>query len=177
MRADAIDTDLSKEAAFERLALEELPVLYRVARRVVRDAAEAEDLVSQTLLAAAKGWTSFDGRFGRSWLIKIMKNEHLRNIRTRNSRAQTVSFEEVPEPHDQADTWRDLDAKLITDQVVCQLDAVPEEYRLAVVLCDIEQMSYEEAANALEVPVGTIRSRLFRGRRILREKLALEVQP
>jgi RNA polymerase sigma-70 factor, ECF subfamily len=151
-------------------------VLYRMAKRLARDDSDAEDLVSQTLLLAARAWSSFDGRYGRSWLIKIMKNEHLRVIRSGASRPQTVSIETAPEQYSSGSEWRDLDAKMIGDGVIHELDSMPEEYKLAVALCDIEGLSYQEAAEALEVPVGTVRSRLFRGRRILRDRLAWSVE-
>ena len=147
-------------------------MLYRTARRFIGSGPDAEDLVSQTLLLAARGWTSFDGRFPRSWLIKIMKNEFLRLRRSVQSKPETTSFEDGPEPHGEDSAWRDLDTRMLTDAIVEHLDGLPEEYRLAVSLCDVEELSYIEAADALEVPVGTIRSRLFRGRRLLRDRLA-----
>lgn len=155
---------------FEDVALRELPVLYRMAQRFLGSGPDAEDLVSQTLLLAAKGWASFDGRFPRSWLIKIMKNEFLR-LR-RSSHSAPVGFGDAPEPCDEGREWRDLDTQLLSETIISELDGLPEEYRLAVSLCDVEEMSYDEAARALEVPIGTIRSRLFRGRRLLRDKLA-----
>ena len=172
----AIEGSEARKEAFETLALNELPVLYRVARRMMRAGSDAEDLVSQTLLLAAKGWAAFDGRFPRSWLIKIMRNEYLRILRTAGSRPQTVSFEDAPEPDDERAGWRDLDARLLSESIVEELDSIPEEYRLAVSLCDVEEMSYADAAKALEVPIGTVRSRLFRGRRMLRDRLAWEQQ-
>lgn len=157
---------------FETTALALLPTLYRVARRYSGNAAEAEDLVSQTLLAAAKGWSGFDGRFPKTWFMKVMRNEHLHILRTRASRPQTTDIEGVPETCDTTDIWREVDLKLVGERIVQELDKVPEEYREAVVLCDIEQLSYDEAAAALEVPIGTVRSRLHRGRHLLRQRLA-----
>ncbi len=159
--------------AFEELAIGEIPVLYRVARRLVRNPDDAEDLVSQTLFLAARAWASFDGRFPRSWLIKIMKNEHLKMVRSAAIRPETVRLDDAPEPDDAEAGWRDLEARMIGENIVAELDSIPEEFRMAVALCDVEGMSYQEAASALEVPLGTIRSRLFRGRRLLRDRLAL----
>jgi RNA polymerase sigma-70 factor, ECF subfamily len=157
---------------FEAAATRELALLYRISRRLTRKESDAEDLVSQTLFLAARAWGSFDGRYPRSWFIRIMKNEHLRTIRSSRSEAPTVALEEAPEIAASSSEWHDLDARLIGDSVIEELDKLPEEYRLAVSLCDSEGLSYQEAADALEVPVGTVRSRLFRGRRILRERLA-----
>ena len=162
---------------FEAVATQELALLYRVAQRLTRRQSDAEDLVSQTLYLAARAWASFDGRYPRSWFITIMKNEHLKTIRTKRSEAPTVSLDDAPDVSASESEWRDLDARLIGEDVIQELDKLPEEYRLAVALCDAEGLSYQEAADALEVPVGTIRSRLFRGRRILRDRLAWMQNP
>jgi RNA polymerase sigma-70 factor, ECF subfamily len=161
--------------AFERLANAELDLLYRVARRLTRNDTDAEDVVSQALLKAARAWKTFDGRHPRSWLIKILKNEYLGNLRT--GKLMTTSLDDAEEPCSEASVWRDLDARALGDEVIEQLDHLPEEYRLAVSLCDVEGLSYSEAAEALDVPVGTVRSRLFRGRRALRDKLAAYHEP
>lgn len=155
---------------FETAALGELGLLYRVARRYAMHATDAEDLVSQTLLAAAKAWAAFDGKHTRSWLITILKNEYLKTLRHRSSRPKTVAIEdsfEVPQdsPADE------IDQRAFVEDILRELDSLPEDFRMAVALCDVEQMSYEDAAAAIGVPIGTVRSRLFRGRRALREKL------
>ncbi len=157
--------------SFEDVALGELPVLYRVAKRLTSDSDWAEDLVGQTLLDAGKGWENFDGEFPRSWFIRILQNNFKKDIRRAVSRPQTTQIEEQTAADD-ADIWGELDWSLIGPHIMEEVERLPEEYRLAVVLCDIEGMKYEEAAEAMEVPVGTVRSRLFRGRRFLRERLA-----
>ena len=157
---------------FETAARELLPSLYRVALRFTGHAADAEDLVSQTLLAAAKGWHTFDGRMPKPWFMRVMRNEHLHSLRRAASRPQTTDIEAVPEISDTTDVWREVDVKLVGERIVEELDKVPDEYRVAVVLCDIEQMTYDEAAKTLDVPVGTVRSRLHRGRHLLRQRLA-----
>ena len=161
---------LSAKPDFEKAALGELGLLYRVARRMAMNAADAEDLVSQTLLAAAKAWDGFDGKHTRSWLITILKNEHLKSLRYRSSRPKTVGIEDG---FDSAgdDAGAQIDQRAFVEDILRELDSLPEDFRMAVALCDVEQMSYEDAAESLGVPIGTIRSRLFRGRRILREKL------
>src|SRR5208283_2365169 len=75
------------------------------------------------------------------------------------------------------DVWHDLDTHRISTSIVEELDRIPQEYRLAVTLCDMEELSYEEAAAAMDVPIGTVRSRLYRGRQILRERLAAMIEP
>jgi RNA polymerase sigma-70 factor (ECF subfamily) len=147
----------------------ELEVLYRVARRMTLNDSDAEDIVSQTILNAFKHWNDFDGTYARSWLIRILHNEWLYLLRKRRTRSE-VDIEAVGEPADE-NFWRAIDVQMDFKEVVRALDDLPDEYRIAVTLCDMEEMNYEEAANILGVPIGTIRSRVFRGRRILRHKL------
>ena len=163
-------TGTTTKPDFEKAALAELGLLYRVARRYAMNATDAEDLVSQTLLAAAKAWDSFDGKHVRSWLITILKNEHLKTLRYRASRPKTVGIEDSFEVSGESPS-DEIDQRAFVEDILRELDSLPEDFRMAVALCDVEQLSYEDAAAALGVPIGTIRSRLFRGRRALREKL------
>ena len=155
--------------SFDAAARGELPVLYRVARRLAGSDADAEDLVGSALLQAARAWEGFDGRYVRSWLVQILRNEHLMLVRKRGRKPE-VAFEEGHEPSD-AGFWEAVAWGAVGDDILRELDRLPEEYRLAVALCDVEEMAYDEAALALGVPVGTVRSRLFRGRRLLRARL------
>lgn len=152
----------------------ELEVLYRVARRMTLNDADAEDIVSQTLLNAYKHWDEFDGRHARSWLIRILNNEWLYLLRKRKTRSE-VGMEATAEPADE-NFWKAIDVQMEFKEVVNALDELPEEYRVAVTLCDMEELTYESAAEVLGVPIGTIRSRVFRGRRILRHKLVAHYQ-
>ena len=160
-------------SGFEAAALAELPVLYRVARRMTLNSEAAEDLVSQTLLRAAAGWTGFDGRYARSWLIRIMHNIYSKEMNKLSARPVQVPLEEATATT--GDVWKDLDVRLLSTSIIEELERIPEEYRLAVTLCDMEELSYEEAASAMGVPIGTVRSRLYRGRQILRERLAANI--
>lgn len=147
----------------------ELETLFRVARRMTRNDADAEDLVSQTMLNALKNWAGFDGRHARSWLIKILRNEYLYMLRRRASRPES-GLDDVAEPSDKG-YWQRIDRQLQVKEVVQALEELPLDFRLAVTLCDMEELTYEEAAEIMEVPIGTIRSRVFRGRRLLRARL------
>lgn len=154
---------------FEEVVTAELPVMYRVARRLTLDAVDAEDLVGQVLFLAAKSWSAFDGEHPRSWLLKILRNEHLSGLRRKAVRPQTVPLDRAQAAaFEQRDT---LGAAEIGSQLIEELDKLPEEYRLAVAFCDVEEMTYEDAAAAMDVPIGTVRSRLYRGRQMLRERL------
>lgn len=166
-----------KEAplSFESAVRGELAVMYRIARRLTLNDADAEDLVGQALFQAAKAWGGFDGRFVRSWLIQIVRNEHHGLLRKRARHPETP-LEDVGEPSDEG-FWEAVSWSAVGDDLLRELDRLPEEYRIAVALCDVEEMAYEEAATALGIPIGTVRSRLFRGRRLLRARLAHCVGP
>lgn len=150
---------------FERIALVYVTELLRVARRVCGDATQAEDLVQETYLRAWKFWERFEpGTNCRAWLYKIMFNV-FRSSRTKAGRV-TVSIERpeigrvlpfTPPPS-------------ITMQAVgTAFDQLTEEYRSALLLVAVEGFSYKEAAEILDVPIGTIMSRIHRGRAALRE--------
>jgi RNA polymerase sigma-70 factor (ECF subfamily) len=163
-----VDQALAKKP-FEDVVKAELSTLYRVAVRLCRNETTAEDLVAQTLFLAAKGWQAFDGNYPRSWMIRIMRNEYASAHRKVGS-GPTVSIDEVSEPYDDL-FWREIDWNISGSEIGRALDAIPEENRLAVVMCDMESLTRDEAAEALGVPVGTLNSRLHRGRNMLRAKL------
>lgn len=168
--SDGENSNLARHSSdFERAVANELGVLYRVARRLGTTQEEAEDLVQATLIKAFKNWHQFDGRYLRSWLVRILRNERLAGLRSRKSEPE---WEELTEEVGvEAPFWRSVESHIEADQILAALEYLPEPYRLAVQLCDVEQMSYEEAAMAMEVPIGTVRSRLFRARVELRRKL------
>ncbi len=152
---------------FETHLQAEIPVLFRVAKRLAKSSDIAEDLVGQTLYAAIKFKRSFDGRHLRSWLIKILRNEFNTLIRRENSRP-TVVLDEVDGETD--DFWEEVHWRVDADVLMRELDNLTDGHRMIIQLCDVEELSYEEAADALEIPVGTVRSRLFRARAKLRDR-------
>ncbi len=154
---------------FERDVEPHMPMLFRVARRLASSNEEAEDLVSQTVMKAYRGYSNFDGSHLKTWLIKILRNEAGLLRRSAASRVEIV-FEEQ-EAFSESDTWQEVHWRASCDRIVEEIGRLPEEYRAAIQLCDVEEFSYEEAAAALDVPIGTIRSRLFRARRMVRNKL------
>lgn len=155
---------------FETTVRPEMAVLYRVARRMCGSDSLAEDMVSQTLLKAFRAWQRFDGQYVRSWLIKILRNEVLNQRRTQLARPQEAELEETSGVTE--GFWDQVNWKLAGERILLELNELPSEFRMAVQLCDVEQLSYEEAAAAMDVPIGTVRSRLFRGRARLRDRLA-----
>ena len=154
---------------FEKSVKGELAVLYRVARRMGTSQEQAEDLVQTTLIKAYQAWEKFDGRHLRSWLIRILRNERLMALRSEKyttSLDEPDAYEVVEEPF-----WDQLSWKMEADMILLELRELPVIYQMAIQLCDVEQMTYDEAADAMDVPIGTVRSRLFRARAMLRNRL------
>lgn len=154
---------------FESRVRDELPVLYRVARRLGASPEHAEDLVQQTLYKAYRKWHQFDGRYLRSWLVRILRNERLAEIRSGKDDKDHDELKEdtaVDDPF-----WPALETQLEADRILQALHSLSEAHRMVVQLCDVEQMSYEETAEAMDIPIGTVRSRLFRARAEIRRRL------
>jgi RNA polymerase sigma-70 factor, ECF subfamily len=149
--------------------MNELPVLYRVAHRFAGNSQDAEDLVATTLLRVAKSWESFDGRHPRSWMLTILRNEFLSAHRSKASRVQTVELDENLTMN--SDIIEEIDNQALVNQLTEALNHLPAEFAWAVTLCDVEGLSYQEAADVMKVPTGTVKSRVHRGRGLLRERV------
>lgn len=158
-----------RPAQFDRSVEAEIPILRRLAQRLCRTADDAEDLVQSTVMHALRSYANFDGLHLRSWLVTIMRNRQKSLWR----RLRVVREDgELPEDLSTGPQyWAAVENKLHAETVLKALDSVSEPLRLAILLCDVEDMSYEEASVAMSVPVGTVRSRLFRGRKQLRDIL------
>jgi RNA polymerase sigma-70 factor (ECF subfamily) len=157
-------------ARFDDEVLPHLDLLYRVALRLSGDPAQAEDLVQDAVLKALRAWSSFrPGSNVRAWLVTILRNEFINGWRKTRRAPQQVDGDSLPEPADPHDPDPEgrFFAELVDEEVTAALDAPPEEFRDVVVLSDLEGLPYAEVAEALAIPVGTVKSRLFRGRRIL----------
>ena len=168
--------DAARRAHFEAEALVHLDALYSFALKLARARDDAEDLVSDTLLRALERWDQY--RLGtniRAWLFTILYHVFV-------SRKRRIDAREVPEG-DGETGWSVQDAvgeadpegrfydSFLDEQIVQAIDALPDEYRHTVVLSDIQEMRYAEIAEILGIPEGTVKSRLFRGRRILQRRL------
>ncbi|HPF62044.1 MAG: sigma-70 family RNA polymerase sigma factor [Gemmatimonadetes bacterium] len=161
-------------ARFGDEALPHLDLLYRVALRLTGDPAAAEDLVQDTMLKALRAWGSFrPGSNARAWLVTILRNQFINTWRKRTRRPTAIDLEAIPElgDEDNPDPEGQFFASLVDDEVTRALDALPEEFRDVVLLSDLEGLPYQEVAEALEIPIGTVKSRLFRARRILQGQL------
>ena len=164
---------------FEREALPWLDDVYRFALSLSRNEAEAEDIVQETFLRAYRSWHTYQpGSDARRWLFTICRNVFLR-MRERGRRqveAEDGDVEALAAVREQESARRDGVDELLTridlaPAISNALDQLQEPFRSAVVLVDVEDQSYEAAAEVLGVPIGTVRSRLFRGRRLLQQML------
>jgi len=168
---------------FEREALPHLDALYGTAMRLTRNPRDAEDLVQDALLRAYRFWGQFEqGTNCKAWLFKILTNTFInryhKNRRDLEMAQQVAAEEDVNESvvsQDAAERSRDPEGAMVrgmlSDDVLRALDGLPHDFRLAVVLCDLQELSYKEIAEIMECPVGTVMSRLFRGRRLLQKQL------
>jgi len=169
---------------FEEEALELSDQVYRVARRLVGSREEAEDLVQQTYERAFRSWQQFTpGTNLRAWLLRILTNLNIDRGRRQQRAPQTTTLDgelgdyflynklESTRPEESPDEERVLE-RLSQDSIVEALADVPHDFRDVIVLVDIGEFSYADAAQILDIPIGTVMSRLHRGRRILKGNLA-----
>jgi RNA polymerase sigma-70 factor (ECF subfamily) len=137
-------------------------------------------VVQETFLKAYRFWDKYEkGTNIRAWLFRIMKNSYINRYRKESKEPETVDYEEIQNFYhtirygatDQNDLQEKIFGGLFEDDVARALEELPEDFRTVVILCDIEGLSYEEIAEFVDCPVGTVRSRLHRGRKILRTRL------
>jgi RNA polymerase sigma-70 factor, ECF subfamily len=170
----------SFEAQFRRVA----GPAFGYALRLTRNTADAEDLLQATALLAFRAYGSFiEGGHFKAWFFRIMVREYWGRHRTATRRPSTVSFDDLPDLHIYAqaaeaglptsgpDPGALLIEQLGVEGVVAALDALPEDYRVVATLYFMEDFAYHEIAAVLEIPVGTVRSRLHRGRKMLQRAL------
>lgn len=165
----------ASDGSFEHEALPHLDVLYRVALRLARDPARAEDLVQETMLRAFRSWGGFrPGSNARAWLLTILRNAFINEYRREQRQPVAMDLDAAEAlAYDGAD--RDPEGEFfnrIVDRTVLEaVDALPADFREVLVLSDMEDMSYADIAGMLDIPVGTVKSRLFRARRLLQRAL------
>jgi len=168
-----------KRADFERQALVHTDALFGAAYRLTRNARDAEDLVQDSLLRAYRFWDSFEQDSNcKAWLLRIVTNtfinEYQRKKRSREvldaASAEQDATDGVlvhAEATDRQSPERNLLERSVSDDVQRALDSLPDDFRTAVVLCDVQGLAYKEIAEIMQTPVGTVMSRLFRGRKLL----------
>lgn len=172
----------SPEASFEVQLLGHLDTMYGVSCRMTRSTTEAEDLVQDTIVKAMRARDQFEpGTNMKAWLLRIMTNTFINRYRRGGLEREIF---EGPDADSLTDGWvgattmramRDPETQalspLVEAEVQRALDALPDEFRIAVVLSDIEELSYKEIAEAMNCPIGTVMSRLHRGRKLLQKAL------
>ena len=169
---------------FEEEALELADQVYRVARRLVRSREEAEDLVQETYARAFRSWQSYTpGTNLRAWLLRILTNLNIDRGRRQQRAPELTPLEEgdyflankmAEAAGEQALDQERVVERLSQNAVVDALSALPHDFRDVVVLVDIGEFSYADSAQILDIPIGTVMSRLHRGRRLLKQSLAAE---
>ena len=178
---EAPPDDPALKERFEREVLPPLPSLYSAALRMTRNPADAEDLVQETYLRAYRGFSGFEeGTNLRAWMYRILTNTCINSYRKKQREPVTVQEDDLDEwylydklgengvePSAEAEVIRSMP----DEDVQRALEALPEGFRLAVLLADVEGFSYKEIAEILGIPIGTVMSRLHRGRRALEKAL------
>jgi RNA polymerase sigma-70 factor, ECF subfamily len=169
------------ESRFEAEALPLLQGLYSAANRLTRNAADAEDLVQETYLRAYRGFHQFqEGTNIKAWLYRILMNTFINSYRKKQRQPQTISDEEVAdwylyskmsESGLEPSAETEVIESLPDEDVQEALSSIPEQFRIAVLLADVEGFSYKEIAEITGVPIGTVMSRLHRGRKALEKRL------
>ena len=157
------------------MAEEVFPSVFGTALRLTRDREDAQDLAQEAIIRAYEAFDRFDGRNFKAWILRILTNLYINRYRQRQRTGQNASLEDENTVEPMADLAETPD-RLVFDhmlggEVEQALEKVPADFRLAVLLSDIEGMSYEEIAEVTQVPIGTVRSRIARGRAILRREL------
>jgi len=183
--ADASPVELTEDERrrFQADALPLLDSLYGAALRMTRNPQDAEDLVQETMLRAYRAFDRFEaGTNLKAWLFRILTNAYINTYRKRQREPQKVSADEVEEfdlYQELKDHGTQFEAtpesivldSLVDSDIIDAIEDLPEQFRLAVVLSDIEGFSYAEMAEIMDVPMGTVMSRLHRGRKALQKRL------
>ena len=179
--AELTETKSESDLRFEREALPWMDDVYRFAKSMTRDEADADDLVQETYLRAYRAWHTFEpGSDCRRWLFTICRNVFLRTREREARRVDTGGDDAVLEtmaavreasPFATASSEAIFSRLDLGPAIRKALGELPEVFRSAVELVDVEGQSYDEAASVLGVPIGTVRSRLFRGRRLMQQAL------
>jgi RNA polymerase sigma-70 factor (ECF subfamily) len=170
-----------RQQEFEADVVPHKAVLYNFALRTTGNADDAKDLLQETFLKAFRFWDKYEkGTNVRAWLFRIMKNSYINRYRKETREPGMVDYEDIEnfydsirdESTDSNDLQRRMYSNMLGDEVTEALQSLPGDFRTVVILADIEGLSYEEIADFLNCPIGTVRSRLHRGRKMLQEMLA-----
>ena len=172
----------ARREEFERLVRQHHRDVFNAALRMTGSYADAEDLTQEAIVKAYVAFDQFSlGTNFRAWLLRILTNTHINRYRRSCRTPETIAWEDVTDggarriPQEQSPDplpEEEVLAGIPDDTIGPALMALPDEFRDAVILSDMHELSYKEIAEVLRIPLGTVRSRIFRGRRLLRESLA-----
>src|SRR5438105_14928424 len=175
---------MADQATFAGQAMEHMPSLYSAAMRMTRNPADAEDLVQETYLKAYRAFESFqEGTNLKAWLYRILTNTFINSYRARKRRPEQTELDDVEDLYlyrrlgglEAAQVGRSAEEEVLEHftegDVKEAVESLPEQFRMAVLLADVEGFSYKEIADILDIPIGTVMSRLHRGRKALQKAL------
>ncbi len=171
---------MNSDLIFERELLPQIEALYSFAYHLTYNEEDANDLVQETYLKAFKSIGSYrSGTNAKAWLFKILKNNFINQYRKQSKQPIQVDYEDVVKYQDDEDSQfssfldlrEEMFQDMIGDEVTNAINALPVDFRLVILLCDIEGFTYEEISKIIDTPIGTVRSRLHRARNMLKEKL------
>lgn len=177
------DTDVQKkQREFEDTAMDHTDALYRTALRMTKNEKDAEDLVQETLLKAYRFFDRFEpGTNIKAWLFKIMMNIFINDYRQKSKKPTSMSYEDVDDNYlyhqlkfsktDAVDPEQALFNRILDDDVKRAIEELPDDFRIVVVLAFLEEFSYQEIAEIAGLQLGTVKSRLHRGRKLLQKSL------
>lgn len=169
-----------KDSIFHKEFLPQIDALYNFAFHLTYNEEDANDLVQETYLKSYRFIGSYEeGTNAKAWLFKILKNAFINEYRKKSKQPARVDYEDIVGFHDSEEASRveyvdlrqEIFEGMIGDEVTKALNSLPVDFRTVVLLCDIENFSYEEIAKITDIPIGTVRSRLHRARNMLKEKL------
>ncbi len=169
-----------KIQVFENEFMPHMDSMYNFAYKLTFDEDEAKDLVQDTYMKAFRFINSFlEGTNAKAWLYRILKNSFINDYRKKSKQPSKVDYQEVEQYYNSEDTVSDATVDLrvestkdmIGDEITNALNSLAIDFRTVIILCDLEGFTYEEMAKILDIPIGTVRSRLHRARNLMREKL------
>ena len=176
----SIYSESKKVHVFDTEFMPHIDSMYNFAYRLTFDEDDSKDLVQDTYMKAFRFINSFqEGTNAKAWLYRILKNSFINDYRKKSKQPAKVDYQEVEQYYNSEDTPKDatVDLRLETtkdmigDEISNALNSLAVDFRTVIILCDLEGFTYEEMAKILDIPIGTVRSRLHRARNILREKL------
>jgi RNA polymerase sigma factor (sigma-70 family) len=174
-------SDKEKDSVFNKEFLPYIDSMYNFAYKLTLDEDDAKDLVQDTYLKAYRFINSFEqGTNAKAWLFKILKNSFINDFRKKTRQPAKVDYQEIENVYNSDDIDENITVDLrsetvqdlIGDEITNAINSLAVDFRTVIILCDLEGFTYEEMAKILDIPIGTVRSRLHRARSILKQKLS-----